>query len=201
MVPTNQAASPFIMTTGGVGNLYAPMAEGPLPEHYEPFETPIGKNPMNSNPKAVSNPASRIFKSVAGTFGTKEKFPYAATTYRLTEHFHFWTKSVESNAIVQPSPFVEISPDLAKDKGIRNGDMVKVWNDRGEIKATAVVTKRMPRLKSAGQNVDTVGIPIHFGFVGVAKNGFLANELTPYVADANSNTPEYKAFLVNIAKV
>ncbi len=108
---------------------------------------------------------------------------------------------MESNAIVQPSPFVEISPDLAKDKGIRNGDMVKVWNDRGEIKATAVVTKRMPRLKSGGQNVDTVGIPIHFGFVGVAKNGFLANELTPYVADANSQTPEYKAFLVNIAKV
>jgi len=201
MPPTNNTAPPFIMTTTGVGNLYAPMAEGPLPEHYEPFETPIGKNPMNSNPKAVSNPASKIFKSVAGTFGTKEKFPYAATTYRLTEHFHFWTKNVESNAITQPSPFVEISPDLAKEKGIRNGDMVKVWNDRGEIRATVVVTKRIPRLKSSGQNVDTVGIPIHFGFVGVAKNGFLANELTPYVADANSYTPEYKAFLVNIAKV
>jgi formate dehydrogenase major subunit len=201
MVPTNQAASPFIMTTGGVGNLFAPMAEGPFPEHYEPFESPIGKNPMNTNPKAVSNPASRIFKSVAGTFGTKDKYPYAATTYRLTEHFHFWTKNVESNAIVQPSPFVEINPELAADKGIKNGDMVKVWNDRGEIKATAVVTKRIRRLKVAGQPVDTVGIPIHFGFVGVAKNGFLANTLTPYVADANSNTPEYKAFLVNIAKV
>jgi formate dehydrogenase major subunit len=201
MVPTNQAASPFIMTTGGVGNLFAPMAEGPFPEHYEPFETPIGKNPMNTNPKAVSNPASRIFKSVAGTFGTKDKYPYAATTYRLTEHFHFWTKNVQSNAIVQPSPFVEINPELAADKGIKNGDMVKVWNDRGEIKATAVVTKRIRRLKVAGQPVDTVGIPIHFGFVGVAKNGFLANTLTPNVADANSYTPEYKAFLVNIAKV
>jgi len=201
MVPTNKDANPFIMTTGGVGNLFAPMAEGPFPEHYEPFETPLGFNPMNKNPKAVSNPAARIFKSVEGTFGTKDKFPYAATTYRLTEHFHFWTKNVESNAIVQPSPFVEISEQLAKEKGIRNGDMVRVWSNHGEIKATAVVTKRMPQLTVAGQKVDTVGVPIHFGFVGVAKSGFLANELTPYVADANSNTPEYKAFLVNIAKV
>ena len=155
---------------------------------------------MNDNPKAKSNPAARIFKSVEGTFGTPDKFPYAATTYRLTEHFHFWTKNVESNAIVQPSPFVEISEGLAKSKGIGNGQKVRVWSNHGEIKATAVVTKRMPSLKVAGQTVETVGIPIHFGFVGVAKNGFLANELTPYVADANSNTPEYKAFLVNIEK-
>lgn len=200
IAPTNRDANPFIMTATGVGNLYAPMAEGPFPEHYEPFESPLTKNPMNDNPKAFSNPAARIFKSVEGTFGKPDKFPYAATTYRLTEHFHFWTKNVESNAITQPSPFVEISEGLAKTKGIRNGQMVRVWSNHGQIKATAVVTKRMPSLKVAGQTVETVGIPIHFGFVGVAKNGFLANELTPYVADANSNTPEYKAFLVNIEK-
>jgi len=200
MPPTNKDAGPFIMTPGGVANLYAPMAEGPFPEHYEPFETPLGRNPMNTNPKAVSNPAARIFKSVAGTFGTPDKFPYAATTYRLTEHYHFWTKNVVSNSIVQPSPFVEISEQLAKEKGIRNGQMVRVWSNHGEIKAAAVVTKRMPSLKVAGKTVETVGIPIHFGFVGVAKSGFLANALTPYVADANSQTPEYKAFLVNIAK-
>ena len=200
MPPTNNQAGPFIMTPSGVGNLFAAMAEGPLPEHYEPFETPLGRNPMNNNPLAVSNPASRIFKSVKGSFGQKDKYPYAATTYRLTEHFHFWTKNVESNAIVQPSPFVEIGVELAKAKGIKNGDSVRVWNDRGSIKAAAVVTKRIPQLNVAGQKVETVGIPIHFGFVGLANKGFLANELTPFVADANSLTPEFKAFLVNIEK-
>jgi formate dehydrogenase-N alpha subunit len=199
----DSGAGPFIMTPEGVGRLFAlgGMAEGPFPEHYEPFETPIGENPFHpGNKKVVSNPAARVFKSDMGSFGKADEFPYAATTYRLTEHFHFWTKNVESSAIVQPAPFVEIDEELAKLKGVRNGDMVKVRSNRGEIKAKAVVTKRMAILDCGGKKVHTVGIPIHWGFVGVAKDGFLANTLTPYVADANSQTPEYKAFLVNLEK-
>jgi formate dehydrogenase major subunit len=192
-------AGPFIMTAEGVARLFAPaMAEGPFPEHYEPFETPIGTNPLH--PKVVSNPAARVFKGDLESFGKADEFPYAATTYRLTEHFHYWTKNVESNAITQPSPFVEISEVLAKEKGIRNGDLVKVRSNRGELKAAAVVTKRVAVLECDGKKVHTVGIPIHWGFVGVTKTGYLANSLTPYVGDANSQTPEYKAFLVNIEK-
>jgi formate dehydrogenase major subunit len=141
-----------------------------------------------------------VFKGDMESFGKAEEFPYAATTYRLTEHFHFWTKNVESNAITQPSPFVEISEGLAKEKGIKNGDLVKVRSNRGELKATAVVTKRVADVTSAGKKIYTVGIPIHWGFVGVTRTGYLANNLTPYVADANSQTPEFKAFLVNIEK-
>ena len=197
----DSGANPFIMQPEGVGKLFAPMAEGPFPEHYEPFETPIGVNPLHPNNKqAISNPAARVYKGDMEAFGKADQFPYAATTYRLVEHFHFWTKNVESNAIVQPAPFVEIGEELAKEKGIGNGQMVKVRSNRGEIQAKAVVTKRMPQLSVNGKTVNTVGIPIHWGFVGVAKNGFLANTLTPYVGDANSQTPEYKAFLVNIEK-
>jgi formate dehydrogenase major subunit len=199
----DSGAGPFIMTAEGVGRLFSlgGMAEGPFPEHYEPFETPIGVNPMHpNNPKVVSNPAARVFKSDMGSFGKADEFPYAASTYRLTEHFHFWTKSVELNAITQPVQFVEIGEDLAKEKGISNGQMVKVRSNRAEIKALAVVTKRMKALDCGGKKVHHVGIPIHWGFVGVTKPGYLANELTPYVADANTQTPEYKAFLVNIEK-
>ena len=46
-----------------------------------------------------------------------------------------------------------------------------------------------------------VGIPIHWGFKGVAKMGYLANTLTPYVGDANTQTPEFKSFIVNVEKV
>jgi formate dehydrogenase major subunit len=199
----DSGAGPFIMTPEGVARLFSLglLIEGPFPEHYEPFETPLGENPLHpGNKNAISNPAARVFKGDMESFGKADKFPYAATTYRLTEHHHYWTKNAESNAIVQPSQFVEIGEELAKEKGIGNGQMVKVTSNRGEIKAAAVVTKRIKTLDVNGKKVHTVGIPIHWGFIGVAKSGFLANTLTPYVADANCQTPEYKAFLVNIEK-
>jgi formate dehydrogenase major subunit len=198
-----QGVGAFIMNPEGVARLHAVgMNEGPFPEHYEPFETPVGVNLMcPTNPKAVSNPAARVYKGDLEAFGKKEEFPYAATTYRLTEHLHYWTKHSRSNAIVQPSPFVEIGDELAKEKGIKNGDMVKVRSNRGEVIAACVVTKRMKGLDVNGKKVHHVGIPIHWGFKGVTHNGYLANALTPFVGDANSQTPEFKAFLVNIEKV
>jgi anaerobic selenocysteine-containing dehydrogenase len=132
--------------------------------------------------------------------GKAEQFPYVATTYRLTEHFHFWTKHALSSAIVQPEAFVEIGEELAQEKGIANAELIKVRSSRGEIKAKALVTKRIKALSCDGKKIHTVGIPIHWGFVGVAKNGFLANTLTPFVGDANTQTPEFKTFLVNIEK-
>ncbi len=191
---------PFIMQPEGLGRLFAidKMAEGPFPEHYEPFETPLGTNPLH--PNVVSNPAARIFAEDARRIGDRQSFPYVGTTYRLTEHFHTWTKHARLNAIVQPEQFVEISETLAKAKGIANGDKVTVSSKRGFIRAVAVVTSRLQTLMVDGTAVETVGIPIHWGFEGTARKGYLANTLTPPVGDANSQTPEYKAFLVNIEK-
>lgn len=122
------------------------------------------------------------------------------TTYRLTEHFHTWTKHARLNAIAQPEQFVEISQTLAQQKGINNGDKVTVSSKRGFIRAIAVVTARLQALHVDGKSIETIGIPIHWGFEGQAQKGFIANTLTPSVGDANSQTPEYKAFLVNIEK-
>jgi formate dehydrogenase major subunit len=199
----DENVGPFIMTAEGVAKLFTPvgLVDGPLPEHYEPFESPISVNPMHpQNPNVRANPAARVFKNDLEAFGTPKEFPYAATTYRLTEHFHYWTKHVESNAITQPQQFVEIGEDLAKEKGIKNGDKVKVRSNRGQIETVAVVTKRIKALECNGQKVHTVGIPNHWGFKGVAKMGYLANTLTPFVGDANTQTPEYKAFIVTIDK-
>jgi formate dehydrogenase major subunit len=191
---------PFIMNPEGVARLFAvdKMAEGPFPEHYEPFETPIDTNPLH--PTVISNPAARVFKGDMEALAKSKDFPFVGTTYRLTEHFHFWTKHVKLNAILQPEQFVEIGEVLAKEKGIKLGDRVKVSSKRGHILAVAVVTKRIKALDVDGKKVHTVGIPIHWGFMGVAKKGYIANILTPFVGDANTQTPEYKAFLVNIEK-
>ncbi|EPX2817804.1 molybdopterin dinucleotide binding domain-containing protein, partial [Enterobacter asburiae] len=174
------------------------LAEGPFPEHYEPMETPLGTNPLH--PNVISSPVVRIYEDDVLRLGKKDKFPYVGTTYRLTEHFHTWTKHARLNAIAQPEQFVEISETLAKAKGITNGDRVKVSSKRGFIRAVAVVTRRLQSLNVHGQQVETVGIPLHWGFEGVAQKGYIANTLTPNVGDSNSQTPEYKAFLVNIEK-
>lgn len=198
-----EAVRPFIMTAEGVARLFAPsgLVDGPLPEHYEPLESPLAANPMHpNNAKARSNPVARVFKSDLETFGTPKDFPYVATSYRLTEHFHYWTKNVETSAIIQPQQFVEIGEELAKEKGIANGGWVKVSSKRGFIKAVAVVSKRIPVLEVDGKKVHTVGLPNHWGFVGVAKPGYLVNTLTPFVGDANTQTPEFKSFTVNIER-
>lgn len=201
--PPEEGVGPFIMNPEGVARLFAisGMKEGPFPVHYEPFETPLKANPFYpTNPKALNNPAARVFPEDLKHFGKADEFPYVATTYRLVEHFHFWTKHSLLNAITQPEQFVEIGEELASSKGISHGDKVKVSSKRGEIHARAVVTKRIKALSVDGQTVHTVGIPIHWGFKGVTRPGYLANTLTPYVGDANTQTPEFKSFLVNIEK-
>jgi len=194
---------PFIMLPEGVGRFFAKnaMAEGPFPEHYEPLETPLATNPLSpKQPLALNNPAARVFKDDRAAFGKVEQFPHLATTYRLTEHFHFWTKHARLNAILQPEQFVEIGTALAQQLGVSGGERVKVSSNRGFITAVAVVTQRLKPLQVEGKTLHTVGIPIHWGFTGLAKPGFLANTLTPVVGDANSQTPEYKSFLVKVEK-
>ena len=196
--PPSERMDPFIMNAEGVARLWAPaMADGPFPEHYEPFDTPLAQNPFG---KVLNDPAARVFPNDANAFGKPDEFPCVATTYRLTEHFHFWTKHARIPAILQPEAFVEVSEGLARKKGFKSGDLVTVRSKRGAIKAKAVVTRRLPTLQIDGKEVHVVGIPIHWGFTGLTKKGYLANTLTPPVGDANIQTPEYKAFLVNVEK-
>ncbi|SAL29733.1 formate dehydrogenase subunit alpha [Caballeronia turbans] len=201
--PPDKGMSPFIMNPEGVARFFARdgMNEGPFPAHYEPFETPLGYNPFFPDNKAVtSNPAARVFADDRAAFGTADKFPNTATTYRLTEHFHYWTKHARLNAIVQPQQFVEIGEEHAKEVGVVAGDRVKVSSNRGHIVAVALVTKRIKPLTVEGKKVHTVGLPLHWGFKGLTQPGYLVNTLTPSVGDGNSQTPEFKSFLVKVEK-
>jgi formate dehydrogenase major subunit len=198
--PPDAGMEPFIMNSDGVGHLFAlaGMAEGPFPEHYEPFETPLAANPLGK--RALTNPAARIYPGDRDRLGTADKFPFVATSYRLTEHFHFWTKHSLISAILQPEPFVELGEALAKSRGIRNGDRVVVSSKRGVVKLKALGTKRIQPLTIEGKEVHTVGLPFHWGFEGQTRPGYLINTLTPFVGDANVQTPEFKAFLVDVRK-
>ena len=198
----------FIMTGEGVGRLFAPgtlCTDGPFPEHYEPMESPV----HNAMSKQQNDPAVFLYKDAKDSFAAVDsEFPYVATTYRVTEHEHFVTQNVPYLIEAMPDFFVELHPDLAKEKGIENGGKVKVRSKRGEVVGIAMVTKRITPLKVAGKTVYQIGIPVHWHFASgkgleqgkIRPTPEMANLLTPYVGDANVRTPEFKGFLVDVEK-
>ncbi len=189
--------NPFIMNDEGVGRLFAKgLVDGPFPEHFEPMESPV-QNMLNSQ---KVNPASLILEEV-GEFGSVVHYPYIGTSYRVTEHWQAgaMTRNLPWLTELVPDMFCEISPTLAKLKGIKNGDKVKIFNNRGKISAFALVTERIRPLKVAGKDVEMVGMIWHFG-QGCSATGDSCNLLTPSIGDANTMIPEYKAFLVDIKK-
>jgi formate dehydrogenase major subunit len=201
--PGDDAPLPFIMTGEGTGRIFSNgVADGPFPEHYEPVESPV-RNPLH--PEVSATPATFMYDQKAGRpnrFGTAADYPYIATSYRLTEHEHYVTQNVEKLVQLQPEAFVEVPAELAREKGIKTGDRVRVSSKRGKLEVRAVVTGRLGPLQIDGKKIYQIGIPIHWGFVGInTGQHWLANALTPFVGDASSRTPEFKAFLVNIEKL
>ncbi len=193
----------FIMLPEGVAKLWAPdFADGPFPEHYEAAEHPVDNL---LHPKRSTNPVAPVFQGEFDKLGDRKEYPIVCTTFRLTEHFHFWTKHIAPTALLQPEFFVEIPEGLAAKKGIRNADLVRVSTPRGSVEGRALVTKRIRGMKIGGQEVWQIAIPIHWGFTGRTGKGMgrgpMANLLTACVVDPNSFTPEYKTFLVKLEKV
>ncbi len=201
-------AAPFIMVPYGLGRLFAPggmTSDGPFPEHYEPMESPV-KNAMGSvqnNPLAVTYKSDR--DKWAKTGG--DEFPYICTTYRVAEHYQTGniTRKLLTTTEAMPETFLEIDPELAKAKGIKNGEYVEVSSARGKIKVKAFVTPRLQPMVIDGKKCHVVGIPWNYGFfgedpAGLANTVTSANMLTPQAGDPNVRIPEYKAFMVNVRR-
>ena len=214
---------PFIMKPDGVASLYGPgLADGPFPEHYEPLECPVEKNllsPQKNNPtiKRFDKPGVGSDLDVySGVDTCDPRYPFVATTYRVSEH---WQTGVLTRwcpwlAEMQPGMFVEMSKELAEERGIKNGDKCIVRTPRGEVEAIAIVTPRFKPLVVDGNDIHQIGLPWHFGWITtknrkydkgdkkaeVFTSGDAANLLTPTIGDANTMIPESKAFMANVVK-
>lgn len=175
------------------------MEDGPLPEHFEPFETPVDSNLLNGS---LNNPCMKFAENESTKHGSVEEYPIVATTYSVTEQWQTGGQSRSCPALVEamPTQFIEISEELAGEKGISSGDKVRVWNNRASVEVDAVVTKRVKPLTVHGKTQHLIGLTHHFGWSDLFGTGDVVNDLTPNVGDPNSQTPEYKAFLVNIEK-
>ncbi len=194
----------FIMKPDGVASVFGPgRADGPFPEHYEPIEGPLKKNPLN---KRLNSPVAKVYTTDADNLAKPggSKFPHVATTYRTSEHWQTGLMTRPQPWLLElcPQVFVEISEELAKEKGINKGDRVMVSSARGKVECSAVVTKRFKPFKITDKTVHHVGIPWHFGWRWPASGKEeSANLLTPPAGDPNTRIPETKAFMVNVAKI
>ena len=194
--------APFIMMLDGRGWLFVPhgLVDGPLPTHYEPWESPI---PNLLYPTQPRSPVAPVFLRPDNPYHeiADPRYPYVITTYRLTEHHTAGGMSrwVPWLAELQPAGFVEISPELARELGIATGDWVVVETARGSAEARALVTERVQPLTIAGRAVHVIGMPWHFGFGGLATGG-IANELAALIEDPNSLIHEAKSFTCTIRK-
>ena len=193
---------PFIMNKDGHAQLYGPgVADGPFPEHYEPAETPLASHPFS---KQLSSPVFKFHKSDMDIFAqpADPKYPIVLTTYSMTEH---WcgggeTRNTPNLLECEPQLYIEMSPELAREKGIKNGDGVLVESIRGKVEAIAMVTIRIRPLKVMGKTLHLVGMPFAYGWT-TPKCGDSTNRLTVPAYDPNTTIQESKACLVNVTKL
>ena len=174
--------------------------DGPLPEHYEPVETPVRNHGLSGQ---LSNPCAKILTSDMDKIAppADPRYPIVLTTYSMTEH---WcggseTRNVPSLLEAEPQLYVEMSHELAAEKGIRNGEPVILESMRGRVEAVAMVTVRITPFRIQGRTIHLVGMPFAFGWTkrGIGDS---TNRLTLWAGDPNTSIPEYKACCVNIRK-
>lgn len=188
---------PFIMQADGKGWLFAPsgVLDGPLPTHYEPAESPV-RNPLygqQANPvrKRYDRPDNPIHPSSPDRHA--EVFPYVFSVSRLTEHHTAggMSRTVRHLAELQPEMFLEVSPELAAQRGLVHGGWAHLISARAVIEARVLVTDRIAPLRLDGRVIHQVWLPYHFGVEGLVR-GDSANDLLGVVLDPNVLIQESK---------
>lgn len=199
---SHSGAAPFLMQRDGLAQIFVPegLADGPLPAHYEPLESPV----VNALYSQQSDPAAQRFARPDNQIAEPgdRRFPYVLTTYRLTEHHTAggMSRTLGRLAELQPRLFVEISKQLARELKVEDGDWVTVVNLRGAVEAMARVTGRIRPLVLGARDdgsvhiVHQVAMPFHWGSSG-PNRGDVVNDLVPLTSEPNVSIHESKALL------
>ena len=189
---------PFIAHPDGRAWIFAPrgVVDGPLPTHFEPEESPFANllYPQRANP-----PRQRFFRPAnpynpSGDSPGADAYPFAMTTYRLTEHHTAggMSRFVPHLSELQPEMFCEVSPELAALRALEHGGWATIVTSRSAIEARVLVTERIRPLDVQGKTVHQVGLPYHWGRNGIVT-GDSANDVVPLALDPNVHIEEVKA--------
>ncbi len=189
----------FIMQRDGKAALFVSsgLADGPLPAHYEPAESPF----RNMVYDRQLDPARRRYQRAENPYNppASEVFPYVFTTYRLTEHHTAggMSRTLPYLAELQPEFFCEVSPELAAERGLEHMGWATIITARTAVEARVMVTERMIPLTVQGRAVHQIGLPYHWGQRGVST-GDSANDLLSMVLDPNVYIQESKVATCDI---
>ena len=107
---------------------------------------------------------------------------------RLLEHFHEGNMTYRTEGIREKMPctFVEVSPELARDRGIEDGNWVELTSRYGKVRVQALVTERV-KGKELYMPMNSVDEPV--------------NRLTSSYTDKVTHTPAYKETSVRMKVV
>src|SRR5438093_3608521 len=165
---------PFIVHPDGLGWIWAAsgLVDGPLPTHYEPHESPVPNRlyAQRENPtRQVYDRADNPYNPAADEPGS-DVFPFVMTTYRLTEHHTAggMSRTVRYLSELQPEMFCEVSPALARERGLEHGGWATIVTSRTAIEARVLVTDRIPSLRVQDRSLHQVGLPYHWGGRGIS---------------------------------
>jgi formate dehydrogenase major subunit len=188
---------PFIMQGDGKGWLYVPagLIDGPMPTHYEPAESPV-RNPLYGQ---QDNPTRMLYDRLDNPMHPSppephsDVFPYVFTTSRLTEHHTAggMSRTLAYLSELQPAMFVEVSPELAVERGLTHLGWAHVVTARSAVEAKVLVTERLRPLRVEGHTIHQVWLPYHWGVSGLTT-GDSANDLFGVTLDPNVLIQETK---------
>ena len=194
---------PFVLQVDGSGWLFAPsgLTDGPFPTHYEPHESPVENalygqrsNPVRQLYRRRENP----YEPAPGQPGS-DAYPYVVTTHRLTEHHTAggMSRTLGYLSELQPELHCEVSPELARERGLEHGGWATIVTPRSAIEARVMVTDRLGTLEVGGRPIHQIGLPYHWGSRGLTT-GDAANDLFPLALDPNVHIQEVKAAACDI---
>ena len=191
--------APFMMKPDGLAWLFAPggTQDAPFPTHYEPVESPV-RNLLYGQ---QDNPTVRYFEGPMNPLAhtPSEEFPDVGCTFRVTEHYLSGPMSRFNSWLneLMPAMFIELSPELAAERGIEHGGWCVAASPRGEIEGRALVTRRIKPMVIDGKVIHQIGVPFQWGYAGETVGG-IANDLTSLVGDPNVTMHEAKVFACKV---
>ncbi len=167
-----------------------PGVQWPYPKHTDAAGTPrLFTDRVFHTPsgKAIIHACEDRNESEA----TTHELPLILTTGRVRDHWHTMSKTGKVNKLKQHAAesFLELHHDDAHERGIRENDLVEVFNGRGSVRVKARITGDI--------RPGVIFLPMHWGKI-LNSDLNRANNLTGNLVDPVSGEPDFKFSAVQV---